>query len=283
MATLRQRMIDDLLIRNYSEQTRARYVALVARFARHFGKSPDLLGPEEIRSFQLYLVQEKHASWSLLNQVVCALRFFYRHTQGKDWAIDHIPYARTAKRLPVVLSTKEVEALFAHTTNLKHLAILLTGYSAGLRVSEIAHLAVRDIDSDRMVIHVRLGKGRKDRIVPLSPTLLPVLRDHWRAHRPPDFLFTGCRESRPISPVTIGTICRNAARRAEIRKRVTPHTLRHTFATHHLEAGTDLRTLQLMMGHSSLRTTSRYLHVSTDKIRATKTPLELLGEIHIAR
>jgi len=274
-------MEEDLRVRNYSERTRKTYVEAVARFARHFGRSPDLLGPEEVRSYQVHLVQEKGASWTVLNQAVCALRFFFGTTLGKEWPVRHIPYAKTEKPLPAVLSASETEALFARIGNVKHLAMLLTAYSAGLRVSEVAHLQVGDIDSSRMVIHVRRGKGRKDRIVPLSPVLLHILREHWRIARPEQHLFAGQHKSRPISSGTIAMVCRDAARRAGLRKRVTPHTLRHTFATHYLEAGTDLRTLQMMMGHTSLKTTSRYLHVSTEKIRQTRTPLDLLGELQV--
>jgi site-specific recombinase XerD len=269
-------MHEDLRVRNYAPRTQELYLDRVAKYAMHFGRSPDHLGPEDVRAYQVYLVQEKKASWTVLNQSVCALRFFYHVTLGKDWAISHIPYAKAEKPLPVVLSAAEVSRLLESVGNFKHLAILATAYSAGLRVAEIAGLEVRDIDSERMIIHVRSGKGRKDRIVPLSPVLLHVLREHWKIDRPQRHLFPGQDPLRPITTTTIAKICSNAARKAGLTKRVTPHTLRHTFATHHLEAGTDLRTVQLMMGHTSLKTTSRYLHVSTDKIRATKTPLEML-------
>ncbi len=275
--SLRKRMLEDLRVRNYAEETQKAYIDRVAKFAVHYGRCPSLLGPPEIRGYQVYLVEERKASWTMLNQTVCALRFLYGVTLGKDWTIRHIPYAKAEKPLPVVLSQSETEALFARIGNLKHLAMLLAAYSGGLRVSEVARLALDDIDSKRMIIHVRSGKGWKDRMVPLSPVLLPILREHWRISRPKSYLFVGRDHRRPISKATIQVVCRTAARRAGIRKRVTPHTLRHTFATHHLEAGTDLRTLQLMMGHTSLKTTSRYLHISTDKIRATNTPLDLLG------
>jgi site-specific recombinase XerD len=235
-----------------------------------------------VRAYQVHLVVEKKCSWTMLNQTVCALRFLYLTTLGRDWPIRHIPYARAEKKLPVVLSQREVLMLLEAVHNFKHLAIVLAGYSAGLRISEIANLQVKDIDSDRMVIHVRRGKGRKDRIVPLSPVLLGILRDYWQnwqATRPKRLLFPGKDAGRPISTTSIRAILRKATRAAGITKPVTMHTLRHTFATHHLEAGTDLRTLQLVMGHTSLKTTSRYLHVSTDKIRATKTPLDLLPDL----
>jgi len=247
------------------------------RNAKDYGRCPSQLGLEEIRAYQVYLVEERKVSWSTLNTAVCALRFVYRTTLRRDWDIRHIPYARKEKPLPVVLSRSEAEALFAHISNVKHLAMLLVAYSAGLRVAEVAQLRVTDIDSERMVIHVHHGKGAKDRLVPLSPVLLPILREHWRTEPSQSYLFLGQDGKRPITPGTIAGVCRKAAAQAGIKKRVTPHTLRHSFATHHLEAGTDLRTLQIMMGHRSLTTTSRYLHISTDKILAAKSPLDLLG------
>lgn len=280
MSSLRQRMIEDLRVRNYSPLTQKRYIECVASFAKHFGKSPDQLGPKEIRSFQVHLVDKKKCSWTVLNQTVCALRFLYTTTLDKDWAVWHIPYAKGEKRLPVVLSQREATKLLHFVENMKHLTMLLLGYSAGLRVSEIANLAVTDIDSDRMIIHIRQGKGRKDRIVPLSPMLLIIAREHWRIERPRKLLFPGQDPKRPISTSTIAKVVKRAAKAAGIKKAVTTHTLRHTFATHHLEAGTDLRTLQMLMGHTSLKTTSLYLHVSTEKIRFAKTPLELLDNFN---
>ena len=273
---LRQRMLEDLRVRNYSPETAKVYIDRVAKFAQHFGKSPDQLGPKHVRSYQVHLVDEKKCSWAVLNQTVCALRFLYLVTLDKDWPIRHIPYAKGEKRLPVVLGQGEARRLLEAVDNMKHLAMLLLAYSGGLRVSEIARLEVKDIDSDRMIIHVRLGKGRKDRIVPLSPVLLTIARQHWLIERPQKFLFPGQDPKRPISRMTVAKVVRKVARAAGIKKKVTTHTLRHSFATHHLEAGTDLRTLQLLMGHTSLHTTSRYLHVSTEKLRAAKTPLELL-------
>jgi integrase/recombinase XerD len=277
MTMLRQRMLEDLRVRNYAIETQKAYIRSVEKFAIHYRRCPSQLGLEEIRGYQVYLVEERKVSWSTLNTAVCALRFLYRTTLKRDWDIRHIPFARKEKPLPVVLSRSEAEELFARISNVKHLAMLLAAYSAGLRVSEIARLRVSDIDSQRMVIHVRHGKGAKDRFVPLSPVLLPILREHWRAQPSQDYLFLGQDGEHPITRGTITAVCREAARRASINKRVTPHTLRHSFATHHLEAGTDLRTLQIMMGHRSLTTTSRYLHISTDKILATKSPLDLLG------
>jgi integrase/recombinase XerD len=279
MTVLRQRMLEDLRIRNYTPETRRVYINAVAAFARHHGKSPDLLGPEEVRAYQVHLAQEKNASWSTLNIAVCALRFFYGTTLGRGWAVQHIPYARRESPLPQVPSQAEVKTLLESVTNFRDLALLMTAYSAGLRVAEIANLAVHDIDSHRMVIHVRRGKGNKDRFVGLSPILLAVLREHAVEERPRDVLFPGQNRRQPLTTSAIRRICKRATEDAGIEKRVSPHTLRHAFATHHLEAGTDLRTLQVLMGHSNLTTTSRYLYVSTDRIRATKTPLDLLEDL----
>ena len=276
MTELRQRMIDDLRVRNYSPRTEKTYVDAVAAFARHFGKSPDQLGAEDVRTYQVHLVKECGASWTRLNQTVCALRFFYCKTLGKDWTLRHIPYAKSEKRLPVVLSQPEVSQLFDAVSNIKHLSMLLVAYSGGLRISEIAHLRVADIDSQRMVILVRQGKGRKDRIVPLSPSVLDMLRQYWLIEHPRDYLFPGNDPRQPLTASSIQKVCHKVVMAAGVKKRVSMHTLRHTFATHHLEAGTDLRTLQMLMGHTSLKTTSRYLHISTDQLRSAKSPLDLL-------
>lgn len=273
---LRQRMLEDLRVRNYSPRTQKTYIDAVAKFAQHFGKPPDQLGPEHVRTYQLHLVNEQSASWTRLNQTVCALRFFYHKTLGKDWALRHVPYAKSEKKLPIVLSQTEVNRLFDTMANVKHLSLLLLAYSAGLRVSEIANLRITDIDSERMVILVRQGKGRKDRIVPLSPILLSILRQYWLNDHPRDLLFPGQAPGRPITVSSIQKVCKRAAQAAGIKKPLSMHTLRHSFATHHLEAGTDLRTLQMLMGHSSLKTTSRYLHISTEKLRSAKTPLDLI-------
>ena len=278
MTILRQRMLEDLRIRNLAEGTQRIYIAQVAAYARCFGRSPADLGPEDIRTWQVHLVQERGLSWSTLNVAVCALRFLYRTTLGKDWTIEHIPYAKREKKLPVILSPQEVQLLLAAVTNPKHLCILMVAYSCGLRVSEIAHLRIEDIDSRRMVIHVRAGKGKKDRVVPLSPRLLKALRSYWRVLRPTPYLFPGANPRRPITRGTIARVCRNAAHRAGLKKRVTPHSLRHAFATHLLEAGVDVRTIQVLLGHGSLKTTTRYMHVSAEKIRSVRSPLDMLPD-----
>jgi integrase/recombinase XerD len=279
MTPLRKRMTQDLRIRNYADSTIEVYTDLVARFARFFGKSPEDLGPEDIRTYQVYLVEERKVSWTILNQTVCALRFLYRTTLDKDWAIRHIPYAKREKKLPVVLSRKEVACLLRAAENRKHRTMLMTAYGCGLRRLEVVNLRLRDLDSSRMVVRVHRGKGRKDRYVPLSPMLLEALRAYWREYRPADTLFPGANENEPIKPRTLGKICADVRSKAGLRKAVSMHTLRHSFATHHLEAGTDLRTLQVILGHNSLRTTSIYLHVSTDRIRNAPSPLDLLDAI----
>ncbi len=278
MTALRQRMHQDLRVRNHSFKTQEAYLGAVARFARYFDKSPDLLGPEDVRCYQVHLVEEKGVSWSTLNIAVCALRFFYGVTLGKDWTLKHIPFAKSEKTLPVVLSRQEVSRLFGKIENIKHLSILLLAYSCGFRISEVAGVRIADIDSERMVLRVRRSKGHKDRDLPLSPMVLAILRQYWLRDQPIDFLFPGALPGRPITSSSIRQVCKKTAMKAGIRKRVTMHTLRHSFATHHLEAGTDLRTLQILMGHTSLRTTSLYLHVSTKTLRSAGTPLEFLDD-----
>lgn len=276
MSPLRQKLTEDLQIRNYSPHTIDAYVRCVANFAKHFGKSPDLLTPEHVREYQLFLVQQQHLSWGTVVQTVCALRFFYQQTLGRKWMIDFIPYPKLPKKLPLVLSQEEVLALLQATTNLRHHTILATIYATGLRVSETANLLVSDIDSNRQLIGVRQGKGRKDRFVMLSPTLLELLRRYWKAYKPTPYLFLGDIPGHPISREGIHYICQKAVTAAHLTKSATPHSLRHSFATHLLEAGTDLRTIQLLLGHNSLRTTAIYLHVSNLALRRTTSPLDLL-------
>jgi integrase/recombinase XerD len=240
MTTLRQRMIDDLKVRNRSARTIQSYIAQVANFARHFGKSPELLGPEEIRQYQVYLVEERRVSWSYFNQAVCALRFFYRHTLGRDWAVTHIPFPRQPRKLPVVLSQAEVIRLFEAIRGLKLRAMLMTAYAAGLRLSEVTHLQVSDIDSERMVIRVRQGKGQKDRYVMLAPKLLEILRLYWRAERPTSWLFPSKKKDQPLNHSVAQRACHQAGVDAGLTKCVTVRSLRHSFATHLLEAGTNM-------------------------------------------
>jgi integrase/recombinase XerD len=227
MRSLRKKMLEDLRIRNYSAKTIDTYVRCVARYARHFGKSPDLLGPCDIRAYQLHLIQGKRASWSTFNQAVCALRFFYQVTLGQEWVVEHIPFPRKEKRLPVVLSVGQLESFLRSVGNLKYRTVLMTMYSCGLRVSEAVNLRVGDIDSDRMLVRVRQGKGKRDRYVPLSATLLGVLRRCWKAYKPRRCLFPGRAAGEPISISTIQKACSAARRRAGLKKPVTTHTMRH--------------------------------------------------------
>jgi integrase/recombinase XerD len=278
MTELRRRMLEELQLRNYSLHTQRAYIRCVANFAKHFKAAPDRLGPEDIREYQLFLVRRKKLSWAGFNQTVCALRFFYHDVLHRNWMIEHIPYPRHEQKLPVVLSPAEVAALFQSTPNLKHRAILMTIYGAGLRVSELINLQVTDIDSQRRLISVRQGKGNKDRQVMLSPKLLELLRTYWKCYRPKTWLFPGERPEHPVTQVTVWRICRQAREAAHLAKSVSPHTLRHCFATHLLEAATDLRRIQILMGHRNLKTTARYLHVSNLAVRSTVSPLDRLPQ-----
>ncbi len=247
-------MLEDLRIRNFSPHTQKAYIRYVARFARHFGRPPDQLGPEHIRAFQAHLANAG-ACYSTLTQVASALRFLYRNTLQKDWVVERIPYPKPERRLPVVLSREDVLKLLSSLRNIKHRAILTTCYAAGMRVSEATHLRVADLDSKRMVIRIHQGKGKKDRMVPLSPMLLELLREYWRIARPRDWLFPG-KQGQPITMRSVQRVCVRARKAAGLDDRVTAHTLRHSFATHLLEAGTNVRTIQLLLGHASLTTTA---------------------------
>ena len=272
-------MLEDMRIRNLAESTQKSYIWHVAAFARFFGQSPDELGPENIHAWQVHLVEERQVCWSTLNVHVCALRFFYGTTLGKDWTIRLIPCAKREKKLPVIPSPLEIQRLLFAATHPKHRVMLMVTYSGGLRASEVTHLLVVDIDSQRMVIHVQAGKGKKDRYVPLSPKLLDALRSYWVIDKPRPFLFPGVDPQRPISRLTLTRVCGNAARAAGLEKRITPHTLRHAFATHLIESGEDLLTIQQLLGHGAIRTTARYLHISTEKLRSVRTPLDLLPDV----
>ncbi len=279
MTSLRQRMIEDLRIRNYSPHTVEIYIRLVARFAKHFGCSPDRLGPEHVRQYQLLLLENK-TSWSLFNQTVGALRFFYGVTLKKSWRLEQLPYGKRPKRLPCVLSEQEVLQLLKAAKGPRNRIALSTAYATGVRVSELVALRAEDIDSARMLIHVRQGKGNKERIVPLSKTLLAGLREYWRLVRPKGgWLFPGQSPDKPINVHTIQKVCLDARRAAGLKKPVTMHTMRHSFATHLLEAGTDIRTVQALLGHASLSTTAIYTHVQRRLITATRSPLDLIGEL----
>ena len=275
MSPLRRRMIEDMTVRNLSPATQRSYVHAVARFGRFFGRSPDRLSLEDVRAFQVHLVAGG-TSWPALNQTVCALRFLYGVTLKRAELPERIPYARTPRRLPVVLSADEVVRFLEAVPSLKARAALTTAYAAGLRASEAASIKVADIDSGRMVIRVEQGKGGRDRYVMLSPQLLGILRSYWRLARPAHWLFPGRDPEHPINPTVLHAACRSACAASGLGKRVTVHTLRHSFATHLLEAGTDIRIIQALLGHSSLNTTARYTRVATSTIRGTPSPLDRL-------
>jgi integrase/recombinase XerD len=276
MTPLRQRMIDDMQIRNLSPRTIECYTYHVGCFAKHFGRSPEKLGTEEVRSYQVYLVQEKKASWSSFNQAVCALRFLYRVTLGQSGPIVQIPFAKRPQKLPVVLGPEEVERVLSCARPLKLRVILTTIYATGLRLEEATHLEVRDIDSARMLLRVALGKGAKERLVPLSPRLLQELRDYWKVVRSERWLFPGGVPGAPLGPSAVQKACQQAASEARIGKRVTPHTLRHSYATALLERGVDLLTIQRLLGHASLSTTLIYLHVRRTHMESIVSPLDWL-------
>ena len=276
MSPLRRRMLEDMQIRNYSPHTIDGYLRYAAQFAKHFGTSPDRLGPEHIRTYQLHLLHQQ-ASKSIFIQTVCALRFLYETTLGRPWMVDFIPYPKKPKKLPVILSREEVKALLLAPRHLKHRAILATLYATGVRVSELCQLQGTDIDSHRMVIRVRQGKGQRDRFVMLSPALLPLLRRYWKLYQLKSWLFPGPRMTEPITRTGVAHICSQAGDAAKLTKVIYPHLLRHSFATHLLEAGVDLRRIQLLLGHASLRSTSLYLHVAHPALHATESPLDALA------
>jgi integrase/recombinase XerD len=275
MTPLRQRFVDDLRLRNYAPRTIKSYVAGVVRFARHFGRSPDLLGAEEIRAFQLDLLRRR-VSWSLFNQTVCALRVFFGVTLNRPDVVTMIPYGKKPRTVPVVLSPEEVLRFLEAVRPGRDRVLLQTAYACGLRLGEVTHLRVADIDSARRVIVVRQGKGQKDRLVPLSPRLLEVLRAYWLTDRPRGWLFPGRDPARPLTGAHVQKLCQRLVSRLGLPKRVTPHTLRHSFATHMLEAGVDVRTVQAVLGHADLATTANYLHVGTHRFRQLPGLLERL-------
>jgi integrase/recombinase XerD len=274
MTALRQRMHDDLQLRNYSEHTIRAYLRCVAEFAQHFHTSPEHLGPEHVRTYQLYLVQQKHVAWATFKQIVCALRFFYHTTLDVSWMIEHIPHPRGQKKLPTVLSRPQIATLLTAPRNLKHRAMLATLYGTGLRVSVLCALQIPDIESPRMVIRVRQAKGQRDRLVMLSPRLLQLLRGYWKQYQPPLWLFPGRTLTVPITHDSVRSLCRHAGELAQLPHPVFPHLLRHSFATHRLEAGVDLRRLQVLLGHRRLDATSLYLHVTSSTLQATPSPLD---------
>jgi len=277
MTSLRRRMIEDMQIRNLALNTQESYIQQVSRFARHFQKSPELLGPEQIRAYQVYLTNETKLSTGSIVIAISALRFLYKVTLKKDWSFrDIIPTAKVPQKLPIILSPEEVIQFLGLVRTRKHRAILTTCYAAGLRISEAVALTPAAIDSKRMVIRVEQGKGKKDRYVMLSPKLLEILRAWWRVERSKDWLFPGDMPGQHITRSAVEQECQKAHRICKIPKPITPHSLRHAFAVHLLEQGTDVRTIQLLLGHRSLATTAKYLRIATSKVCSTSSPLDLL-------
>ena len=277
MTSLRRRFIEDMQIRNLAENTQKSYIQQVSLFARYFQKSPELLRPDHIRAYQLHLTNEKKLSTGSITVAISALRFLYRLTLKKDWPFDDfIPAPKAPKKLPIILSPEEVLQFLDCVRSRKHRAILTTCYAAGLRISEAVALKPPAIDSKRMVLRVEQGKGKKDRYTLLSPKLLEILRAWWRVEKPKDWLFPGDFPGRHITRFAVEKECQEAHCICKISKPITPHSLRHAFAVHLLEQGTDIRTIQLLLGHRSLATTAKYLRIATSKVCSTSSPLDLL-------
>jgi integrase/recombinase XerD len=279
-------MLEELQRRNYSDETIRHYLRVVEEFARYFGRSPDQLGLNELRKYQAFLLKtRKLAVGSVVNQVA-ALRFFFVKTLKRSEFRDFLPYPKKRGRLPSILSLDEAARLINASGNLFRRTLLMMLYGTGMRRSEVARLKVRDIDSKRMIIRVAEGKGGKDRDLPLSSALLETLREYWLWRKPQVYLFPSRSPRRPDQPISAKAVwiaCQDAAHRAGIAKRVTPHTLRHSWATHLLEAGTDLRTIQILLGHGDLETTARYLHLSQQHLQAVMNPLEKLSLSSVAQ
>ena len=281
MTHLRKMMLEELERRNFAQTTISSYVRTIEDFARYFRRSPDQLTPEHIREYQANQFRQKKLAASTVTQRLAALRFFYTRTLKKAWTVADTPYPKKTRHLPSILSPEEVADLIDSSQSQFHRVVLMTLYGTGVRRAELTRLQISDIDSRRMVIHIRGGKGRQDRDVMLSPTLLEALRNYWRGlkRKPKDWLFPGGRwhtGQNPITPRVVWNACQRAAQRAGLQNRVHPHTLRHCFATHLLENGADLRTIQLLLGHHDLKETTIYLHLSRRHLNATASPLDSL-------
>lgn len=276
MGALRKQMDGDLVVRGMSVRTREAYLGAVAGLARYYARRPDQISEQEVQSYLLHLIEKRKLAWSSCNIVTQGLKFFYRVTLKRKESQFDIPRARQPQRLPQILSCEEIVALLENTANLKHSAILMAAYGAGLRLNEICHLRVADIDSDRMTIRVEQGKGAKDRYTLLSPRLLAELRRYWMYYRPKVWLFTDRAGLEPISDGTVQKIYHHAKVRARITKEGGIHSLRHAFATHLLEAGVDIHTIQRLLGHGHISTTLRYFHLARKHLVGTPSPLELL-------
>ena len=269
-------MTEELQLRNYSHHTREVYLNCIKRLVAYFGKSPECITIKPIRQYLLYLFNEKEITPQHVNTNNAAIRFLYNNIYGKNWTNRDLPRAKRQNKLPVVLSKQEVSIFLNATHNIKYRTIFSISYATGMRLSELAKLQITDIDSKRMLIHVRQGKGRKDRMVPLSETLLKLLRKYWIATKPKYWMFPGQDPETHLCSTAILKMCRKSRKIAGFTKKVTVHTFRHSFATHLLEDGTDLRTIQLILGHRSLGTTARYLHIANDKINSIRNPFDSL-------
>jgi integrase/recombinase XerD len=280
MTPLRKRMLEELQRRNYSPQTIRSYLHSVEDFARYFGKSPDQLNEEQMREYHLHLIHDQKLATNTVVARIAALRFFFVKTLRRPYVRMDLPLPKREKQLPTVLSREEVGRLIDSASNLLHYTILLTLYATGMRRAELCNLKVADIDSQRMVIHIRQGKGKRDRDVPMTPKLLETLREYWRWMKPKTYLFPGMdknlRVDKPLSSNAIYHIVQDARKRAGISKTVSPHCLRHSWATHLLESGEDLRKIQLLLGHSDLETTSVYLHLSAQHLQSVTNPVETI-------
>ena len=280
MTHLHKLMLEELQRRNYSQTTVNAYLKMVEEFAQHFNKKPDQLGADEIRSYQVHLLKEKNLGARTVAHHTAALRFFYCKILKRNYSVEEVPYPKAPRRLPNILTQEEAVRLIDSASNLFHRTMLMTLYSTGVRRAELCALKVEDIDSKRMILHIRQGKRNRDRDVPLSPKLLETLREYWRWMRPKTYLFPGTKDGwradKPITAKVLWTACREAAQRAGITKPVRPHLLRHSFATHLVEGGADLPTVQLLLGHSDLKATSIYLHLSERHLKAAGTPLDKL-------
>jgi integrase/recombinase XerD len=281
MTDLRKRMLEELQRRNYSPTTIRYYLRVVENFARYFGKRPDRLTQDQIREYQVFLLQERKLQASTVGLHIAALRFFFVKTLRRPYLQLDLPSPKRPKRLPTVLSQDEVARLIESANNLLDYAMLMTLYATGVRRAELSRLKVEDIDSQRMIVHIRQGKGNRDRDVPLTPKLLKTLREYWQWMKPKTYLFPGMvnnwRADKPLTPKCVWLAVQDAAKRAGITKRVSPHTLRHSWATHLLENGTDLRTIQMLLGHADLRATSVYLHLSRRHLQAVTNPAEAIS------
>jgi len=281
MTHLRKMMLDELQRRNYAQSTAEAYIHALKEFAAYYNRPPDQLGPKEISRFQVHLLRDRKLSPKTVQQHIAALRFFFNRTLKRQYPPNEFCYPKTPMRLPIILSQEEVKRMIDSATSLLHRTLLMTLYSTGMRRAELARLKVSDIDSQRMVVHIKQGKGGKDRDVPLSPKLLETLKEYWRWKKPRNYLFPGeakkGSKGEHLSPKAIYHACKGAARRAGIQKNVGPHTLRHSFATHLLESGADLRTIQLLLGHADIKDTMIYLHLSQRHLRACPNPLDEIG------